>query len=567
MPRRASKQLIAQLEQLKLRFDPGSTKQIERLLKSLRTFIPPDTESFLRLHETLLFVRAYPQSRTVVRVSEALLRQFPTLVRNADDEVDLESLDHPETSGIAGRMVVDTFTYFTVSWLSRYFSRQVDFYWDWFEDENRLGQTWPRFMPLLEEDSFVEANVPYRKWLQAARNGEAELSWLIDRFQSLPLPEIDRAELYDSQQLYVQWRPPYRSSRTGMRLPARLAKSHIFCHRQPLISRRDISFADELRKPSPELDTLSNREGQAVLNLAREASTVRYRDLYGFTHGDPKYVRRAELGRGVELFVINLPPEKRLPLRAYHAALIFKNRVPVGYFEGLSLFERMESGFNLYYTFRDGETAWLYARTLNVMRHLLGVTTFSLDPYQIGFENEEGIESGAFWFYRKLRFRPTDAKLLKVTEAEEHKIRTRQSYRTTKTTLRKLAVSPMVFELLPANSGDWDKFQIRQIGMKAQRTLAESFGGEAQKMREAALSCAAELLRFEWRSFSETELRVVSNLSTVLLLLPDLKNWTLGERQNLGEIIQAKLESDERKYLRLMQRHEKFRRALIDVGS
>jgi len=28
--------------------------------------------------------------------------------------------------------------------------------------------------------------------------------------------------------------------------------------------------------------------------------------------------------------------------------MIFKNGVPVGYFEGLSLFERMESGFNLY---------------------------------------------------------------------------------------------------------------------------------------------------------------------------------------------------------------------------
>ncbi len=47
--------------------------------------------------------------------------------------------------------------------------------------------------------------------------------------------------------------------------------------------------------------------------------------------------------------------------------MIYKNGVPIGYFEGLSLFERMESGFNLYYTFRDGETAWLYARTLNVM--------------------------------------------------------------------------------------------------------------------------------------------------------------------------------------------------------
>ena len=41
--------------------------------------------------------------------------------------------------------------------------------------------------------------------------------------------------------------------------------------------------------------------------MAREASTIRYRELYGFTHGDPKHVYRAEVGRGVELFLMGLP--------------------------------------------------------------------------------------------------------------------------------------------------------------------------------------------------------------------------------------------------------------------
>ena len=117
-----------------------------------------------------------------------------------------------------------------------------------------------------------------------------------------------------------------------------------------------------------------------------------------------------------------MPAGVRLPLRAYHAALFFKNGVPVGYFEGLSLFERMESGFNLYYTFRDGETAWLYAKTLNIFHHLLGVTSFAIDPYQIGYENEEGIESGAFWFYRKLGFRPTAPAVTKLVLKEETKL-------------------------------------------------------------------------------------------------------------------------------------------------
>src|ERR1044071_6409176 len=237
--------------------------------------------------------------------------------------------------------------------------------------------------------------------------------------------------------------PRYNVSRTGMRMPIRKP----FYHRGPLIQRREIDLRKELAEPSPPLQKLSPAQGEKALDMARAASTIRYRELYGFTHGDPKYVYRAELGRGVELFLSGVPAERRLPLRAYHAAMIYKNGVPVGYFEGLSLFERMESGFNLYYTFRDGETAWLYARTLNVMHQFTGVTAFALDPYQVGHENEEGIESGAFWFYRKLGFRPVRQEALQLALKEEEKLRTHKGYRTSARMLRRLAQSPMIFEL------------------------------------------------------------------------------------------------------------------------
>jgi hypothetical protein len=107
----------------------------------------------------------------------------------------------------------------------------------------------------------------------------------------------------------------------------------------------------------------------------------------------------------------------------------------------------MESGFNLYYTFRDGETAWLYTRILRLMRQLLGVTVFSIDPYQVGHGNEEGIESGAFWFYRKLGFRPVKPELLKLTEAEETKAAKDPRHRTSAARLRKLAAGHMLFSL------------------------------------------------------------------------------------------------------------------------
>jgi hypothetical protein len=193
--------------------------------------------------------------------------------------------------------------------------------------------------------------------------------------------------------------------------------------------------------------------------------------------------------------------------------MIYKNGVPVGYFEGLSLFERMESGFNLYYTFRDGETAWLYARILNVMHHFTGATAFTLDPYQIGHENEEGIESGAFWFYRKLGFRPTRRELLKLAEQEEDKIAKRNEYRTPAATLRKLATGPMIFQMRGTENHDWDRFHIRNIGFRL------------KGKREALLS-----------------------------LLPE-------------QIIRAKSAPEETTYLRLMQKDKQLRRKLIALGS
>ncbi len=556
--------LLNQLDQAKNRFGPPHAKRVSTALRRLAKQTFSDAESLIRFHEILLFLRAYPQSPQILQLVERELSRIPERVKALrESEIDLTAFDDPEVSGICGTSVTDTFSYFIVRWLMARHPAQIRFDWDWFEDENRLAETWPRFMPLLSEDASVEANVPYREWLRAARGKQSEVSWLLDRFKSLPRSDFEKAELYDGQKLYVTWNPSYRSSRTGMRLPVR----KVFYHRSPLIQRRDISFKDELQKPPPPSERLSVQEGRRILDLARESSTVRYRELYGFTHGDERRVLAADLGRGVNIFIAGVPAGRRLPLRAYHAAMIFKNGVAVGYFEGLSLFERMESGFNLYYTFRDGETAWLYARTLNVFRQLLGVTAFSLDPYQIGHENEEGIESGAFWFYRKLGFRSTSRKLRELTEKEETKLGKKGGYRSSAPILRELAREPMILELKEDRRGDWDRFQLRRIGFAVQRRMAAEFSGDAERMRSTLVTRISKTLGISARNWSTWELLSLTEFAPVLALIPDLNDWSKEEKQALVEIIRAKAGVDERRYLRLMQRHERFRRAVLKLGS
>jgi hypothetical protein len=552
-------QLLDQLDQAKHNFGSRERKLIPTILKSLQSRRFADAESLIRYHEILLFLRAYPHNAHILRLVETELAAIAARVERLQaTDADLTPLEHPEVSGIAGLEVSDTFSYFIVRWLVKRYPSRVSFNWDWFEDENRLAETWPRFMPLLEEDGFVEANVPYRAWLKSARGRHREVEWLLRRFDALPLIENEKAELYDSQKLYVTWSPTFRASRTGMRLPVR----KIFYQSRPLMQRRDVAFAEELKKPAPSTKRLSRKQGDRILDMARETSTIRYRELYGFTHGDPNKVLRADMGKGVELLLISLPPGKRLPLRAYHAAMIFKNGIPVGYFEGLSLFERMESGFNLYYSFRDGETAWLYAQTLNLFRQQLGVTVFTLDPYQIGHENDEGIESGAFWFYRKLGFRSTDPELREMTQREEEKIQNRPSYRTPARVLRKLATKSMIFEL-DGPGGDWDRFQVRNLGLQVQKRMARQFGGEAERLREASIRRVAEVLSIRKRDCETGS----TGLAVLMAQIPEIAKWSKEERGLAARIIQAKADRDESQYLKLMQRHGRLRQNVITLGS
>jgi hypothetical protein len=554
---------LAYLDELKRSFGTDDAKLL-RNLKIVSQSRFPEAESLISFHEILLYLRAYPTSSEIFKLVERILSSFQEKITGLHDrEVELSALDDPEVSGIAGGSVTSNFSYAIVCWLAGKYPRQISIDWDWLEEEDRFGATIPRFLPLLDDEAMVEAHVPFRDWLDAARGRTNEVVWLIERFESLQISDKEKAELYDALKLHITWVYGFSSSRTGMRRPT----PRPFIHDEPLIQRRDISLLKELSSRPIQTEKLSRPEGDRIIELARETSAVRYRELHGFTYGDARRVVRADLGRGTEVFVVGVSPEKRLPLRAYHAALIFKNGVPVAYFEGLSICERMESGFNLYYTFREGETAWLYARILRLMRQLLGVTVFSIDPYQVGHENEEGIESGAFWFYRKLGFRPVQPELMRLTEAEEKKMAEDQRYRTSAKKLRKLATGHMLFEL-PGHSapGEWDKFKIRNIGLAVQRKMARDFGGDPDALRAHSIDVVRRILDLSSK-LSVRQENVLKNLAPVLVMIPKIAQWTTADKSLAGDITTAKADGDEATYLKLVQKHLALRAALIELGS
>src|SRR5439155_15828944 len=298
--------------------------------------------------------------------------------------------------------------------------------------------------------------------------------------------------------------------------------------------------------------------------------TVRYRELHGFTYGDPQHVVRAAAGRGVEFVIWGCPPEHRLPLLGYHAVMIVKNGVPIGYAESLALFERTEVGVNLFYTFRDGESAWIYARLLRFPRQYLQASVFSVEPYQLGSHNEEGIEAGAFWFYRKLGFRPVQPQVARMVAREERKLARRPGYRTPAHVLRQLAAGHLLFEAPSAlHPGEWDKFRVPNIGLAVQHRLsftAQQFGGSERK-QQALVTSVARALGVKPTDLSASEHRVFSDLALVLAMIPDLSRWSKEEKSALRQIVRAKAGTDELRFVRLLQSHQKLRDGLRTIGS
>ncbi|HUP03411.1 MAG TPA: hypothetical protein VMU19_05450 [Bryobacteraceae bacterium] len=522
---------LATLERWKSRYGDGEDARLEGLLAASVRRKLQGAAALIELHETLLFLRAYPRSAAVARLADAALAAFPArLAEFAASGADLDAFEDPEISGIAGTSLCGVFTHEFARRLAARHPRSIEIGWDRYDEIDRLGPLLARLLALFAEDWPVEAHAPFRQWIEAAKpRGAGDLAWLLQCLAALPVPPRDRAALYETLGLPLTWRFDARTSRGALRLPRR----RLFLHREPLLRRADVSIARELAGPRLPVRRLARPEARRVLDLILDVSAMRFRELYGFSHPDEAGVYHADAGRGVDIYYFGVPPEWRLPLRAYHGGMFFKNGVPAGYVELLSFFERAEVGFNLYYTFREGESAWLYARTLKLFHQELGVSVFSVDPYQIGHENPEAIDSGAFWFYRKLGFRPVDPEAAALMDREERRMRQTPGHRSSKRTLERLARSYILYEGPASEPGAWDRFRIRNLALRAERNSAPA----------------------------------ATPLEKAFALMPGWRSWSPEEKRAAEEIARAKQSGSEARYLRLMQRHARFRAALLAAGS
>ncbi len=422
--------VLAALAKLKGKFGVAAARQAAALLERAQRMRFRDPEELIEFHETVLFLRAYPQSARVLKLADQILFPFAERVRG----LEREPLEYSDVSGIAGTGLTTNFSYPFARSLAERHDGNVHIDWMQYGHADRLGPILGRLIREAFEDWAVAPHADWRRWYEKAGGS---LRWLISQV---------RPEVYDLLELPLRWE---LGDSPASRSRARTPRKKMFYHNGPFLARKDVSFAAEFAAPRIPAERLPREQARKLVDIIIDASAVRYRELYGFLYPDLGGVFHADLGRGIDFYFCGLPRQWRLPRRDYYAGMYFKNGVPIGYVEVISSRDktgvRMEVGFNLYYTFRQGETAWLYGRLLKLFRERYKVTAFVIDPYQIGHQNDEAIESGAFWFYYKLGFRPESPEIAALAEREEKKVAARPGYRTSRATLRKLAAGTMAY--------------------------------------------------------------------------------------------------------------------------
>lgn len=124
----------------------------------------------------------------------------------------------------------------------------------------------------------------------------------------------------------------------------------------------------------------------------------------------------------------------------------------------------------------------MMCQLLRVFRQVFDISYFEVEPYQFGLDNPEGIASGAFWFYYRYGFRPSDKKLSTIAEVEYGKIRRSRDYRTKKEVLIRFTESTMVLQLgkkIPAKVPD--------ISSKVIKTIQQVYNGDRLKATQESV--------------------------------------------------------------------------------
>lgn len=464
-----------QIEKFRAAILNCDTQSCTSFLEQAETFHFANVKTLVAFHDALLLLEAYPSSVELYDRANSLLRHYEVLTKRFLRR-NKRAADKLVNSGLRGTEAHGSFTFPLLKALCQHAPDSV--FLHSFDAEGKpAGEVLRFFLPKSEMEA-VEAGYSGNELMNELYGAQNHLAALVNTMSKSPLPPALRDSLFEELKVYAgikfDGNIPDRSVARGV-------LTELFTHGQILKKAEPLEIVNS---PLPAPDNLSlKQEDKLVLDcmcmlasLNRETDPVSVCAERGVTF--------FQLERGVSVALFSMQPEYRLPLDSYIGYVLFKNGVPHAYGGSWLFGKRALFGINIFEPFRGGESSLTILQLLRVYRQYYGIEAFSVEPYQFGKDNPEGIASGAYWFYYKMGFRSDDKRLAAIAEKEFAKMQKSGSYRSSATTLKKFTASNITWKISSASLGP----DAAAVSRETTEFIREQYNGDREE-------CIAALLK------------------------------------------------------------------------
>lgn len=486
--------LISQLFSIRNRYGKKFSSRKLKLLDTLSREKVKGKQALQSYYNTLLFLIAYPDNATVYKNANKSLQQLHLYIHS--HEIIKDRLFN---SGITNTRLCAAFSFEIVKWLRKKHPKHIRL--SSFEaDDGQITSLLAVVMPRVESEILLDANATWRSWLkQSLKKGEDLLDRFIAIFDETDIRPGIRDELWNGIGINVEIEFSLHDC-----LPGSLITPYYHRSIKKNFMQLPTSRAIVVK--------LGEADAEQIIESARMILVRHLREIDPITFTAAQFVSYYRLPRGLSIALMGMVPERRNPIDSYMGYVVFKNGLPVAYAGSWILFDSGRIGLNVFPAYRGGESQYIFEQVLQLHRRVYHLNRFSVDPYQIGKENSDGIQSGAFWIYYRAGFRPVREEQKRIAEEEARKIKSTSGYRSPGPVLTKLANSRM--ELLLQKKAV--RFDATDLSLAYARIREDRFNNNRKLAEKLCLSKLVMLLRL--RNYHEEKLQFILKSWCYLLI-------------------------------------------------
>lgn len=548
---------LSQVAELRKGASPAAglpSSQLHDLLRACTTASVEAADVLAEYHDALLFMCAYPRSRSLRHAAEQALEACTPaaarLVQRARVQRRLQG------SGLPWTRTAVAFGLPIARWLAHR--------WPDLSRIDSVGEG-ARQLPALvrhawspiEDESLAAAGDTQELLESCGCPTESRLAWLVQQLDSLAVADALRDDLYDSLQIFVS----IDLAASDM-ARARLRGPSVRLHRHDGRAARAADVAAQLRRPLPQSRRMDKAMRTHLIDTARATLAVLGRETDPISLCDDRNVEYLELGRGVCIALYSAVPGRRFALDAHVGFVLFKNAIPVAYGGGWPFLGLCKIGVNIFPAFRGGESAYLFTEVLRVYAQRFAVQVFEVEPYQFGAGNAEGLQSGAFWFYYRLGFRPVDPKVALLARQEFDRMHADRAYRSPLTVLRRMARGNIRLPVAAQAKGV-EPVDAAALSVAVSQWIAARFAGDRREAQRHAMAQVCRALGVSPRPrWPASEWQAFCSFAPLMAMVNDLDRWTLREKRDCVALLRAKGATPERRYFERLAAHQRFRAAM-----